>query len=111
MKDRPNFLLIQLDQLHSRALKAYGGNVEMPNIDGLFREVLHLKAVHVPFPSASHPVQVYGVDVILIKHKYFQMEGNGNASRFPRTFRPWEKFFPWRDMKQYILEKLTMQVP
>lgn len=50
MKDRPNFLLIQLDQLHSRALKAYGGNVEMPNIDGLFREGTAFKSCTCSFP-------------------------------------------------------------
>ncbi len=33
---RPDILLIQVDQLHSRALKSYGGTAETPNIDSLF---------------------------------------------------------------------------
>lgn len=33
---RPDILLIQVDQLHSRALKAYGGTSDTPNIASLF---------------------------------------------------------------------------
>ncbi len=47
---RPNFLLIQVDQLHSRALKAYGGNYEMPAIDKLFAEGVKFEDVSCPFP-------------------------------------------------------------
>ncbi len=47
---KPNFLLIQIDQLHSRALKAYGGSYSMPNIDNLFTSGTAFESVSCPFP-------------------------------------------------------------
>jgi Arylsulfatase A and related enzymes len=48
--NKPNFLLIQLDQLHSRALRAYGNSIEMPNIDRLFSLGTGFENCTCPFP-------------------------------------------------------------
>jgi choline-sulfatase len=50
MKEQPNFLMIQVDQLQNRFLKAYGGNANTPNIDTLFNEGTAFESCTCPFP-------------------------------------------------------------
>ena len=48
--NKPNFLLLQVDQLHSRVLNSYGGKVNLPNIDELFCKGTSFESCTCPFP-------------------------------------------------------------
>ena len=47
---KPNFLLIQVDQLHNKFLNSYGGNSNSPTIDILFEEGVSFENCNCPFP-------------------------------------------------------------
>lgn len=49
-KKRPNILLLQVDQLPSRALKAYGGRADTPHIDSLFARGVAFESTTVQCP-------------------------------------------------------------
>lgn len=48
--DRPDILLIVLDQLAWKALSCYGGEGKTPNIDGLVENGVAMDACYCPFP-------------------------------------------------------------
>lgn len=50
MKSIKNFLVIQVDQLTDRALKAYGGEIEHTNLDKMFEEGIQFNDCTCQFP-------------------------------------------------------------